>query len=304
MAVEITVADLASAIRVGTTSAETAQVTRVRAYAIEAISHHLGDAYADAPVVVVNEAAVRLGAYLYDAPTISGRDGFAFAMRSSGAGRMLLPYVVHTLGSTGDAAVTAAQAATGTVGNPVFGVTVNGAELVVTFADGTTEMHDLPAGMGGMFNGTDQTARDAAAAAQATADTALEAAPAPTELGTASLSIETAATFHPLGLTLPAGKTWAYISMGTHTEQVLPAGVPATYAPGPWQRFLIADLLGLPDVTASTTPDSVNAVHTEVELQNFRELDIGTSASGEMFASIPHKNASTTITGPLRVQVE
>ena len=43
-----------------------------------------------------------------------------------------------------------------------------------------------PAGMGGMFNGTDQTARDAAAAAQATADTALEAAPAPTELGTAS----------------------------------------------------------------------------------------------------------------------
>ena len=144
MAVEISVADLGAAIRVGSTAAETAQVTRVRAYAIEAISHHLGAAYDSVPAVVVNEAAVRLGAYLYDSPTVAGRDGFAFAMRSSGAGRMLLPYVVHTLGSTGDAAVTAAQAVTGTADNPVTNVTVNGAELVVTFADGTTETHDLP----------------------------------------------------------------------------------------------------------------------------------------------------------------
>ena len=150
---------------------------------------------------------------------------------------------------------------------------------------------------------TDQTARDAAAAAQATADTALEAAPAPTELGTASLSIETAATFHPLGLTLPAGKTWAYISMGAHTEQVLPDGVAATYAPGPWQRFLISDLLGLPDITAATTPDAENAVHTEVELQNFREMDLGTSTAREIFVSVPHKNTNSTISGPLRVWV-
>ena len=161
MAVDITVADLGAAIRVGSTAAETAQVTRVRAYAIEAISHHLGAAYDSVPAVVVNEAAVRLGAYLYDSPTVAGRDGFAFAMRSSGAGRMLLPYVVHTLGSTGDAAVTAAQAVTGTADNPVTNVTVNGAELVVTFADGTTETHDLPAGMGGMFNGTDGTGHSA-----------------------------------------------------------------------------------------------------------------------------------------------
>ena len=197
MAVEITVADLASAIRVGTTSAETAQVTRVRAYAIEAISHHLGDAYADAPVVVVNEAAVRLGAYLYDAPTISGRDGFAFAMRSSGAGRMLLPYVVHNLGSTGTAATAAAQAAVGTQSNPVTGISISGQTLTVTFQDGTTTDETLPAPMT-EGAGIDEPARTAAQTAQETADAAQTAADtAATAAGNAQGAIDAhAATAH------------------------------------------------------------------------------------------------------------
>ena len=41
---------------------------------------------------------------------------------------------------------------------------------MVTFADGSEDSLDLPAGMGGMFSGTDQTARDAAAAAQSEID--------------------------------------------------------------------------------------------------------------------------------------
>ena len=73
---------------------------------------------------------------------------------------------------------------------------------------------------------------------------------------------------------------------------------------GPWQRFLILDLLNLPDVIVSTTPSASNSIHSEVELQNFREADLSTSASNELFISIPHKNADTTIAGPLRVWVE
>ena len=52
-----------------------------------------------------------------------------------------------------------------------------------------------------------------------------------------------------------------------------------------------ADLLGLADVTTATTPTTANSIHSEVEIQNFREVDIGTTASGEMLVSIPHKNA-------------
>ena len=43
---------------------------------------------------------------------------------------------------------------------------------------------------------------------------------APESLGTSDLSIDTAAVFYPTGVTLPTGKTWAYISMGAHTENV------------------------------------------------------------------------------------
>ena len=56
---------------------------------------------------------------------------------------------------------------------------VSGSDLVISFADGTTQTDPLPAGGGGgMFSGTDQTARDAAAAAQTTADGATTAADA------------------------------------------------------------------------------------------------------------------------------
>ena len=49
MAITLTAAQLAAAMRVGTSPEETEQVTRLLAYATEAISRHLGSAYADTP---------------------------------------------------------------------------------------------------------------------------------------------------------------------------------------------------------------------------------------------------------------
>ena len=68
MAVNITEADLAAALRVGSSVEETAEVTRLLAYCTEAISKHLGAAYEDAPEVIVNEAVIRLAGYQYDRP--------------------------------------------------------------------------------------------------------------------------------------------------------------------------------------------------------------------------------------------
>ena len=146
MAVTLTVAQLAAALRVGSTTEETAEVTRIRTYAVTAITRHLGDTqYAAAPAEVVNEALVRLSAYLYDRPSATAGAGYAGAMRNSGAGAILLPYRLHRAGSTAEA-VEAAQAAVGTTGNPVVDVEVTGSNLVVTFQDGTTREEALPEG--------------------------------------------------------------------------------------------------------------------------------------------------------------
>ena len=103
-------------------------------------------------------------------PEAATGDGYSNALRNSGAARMLLTYRVHRAGYAD--AIEEAQQAVGSVGNPVVGISITGLELVVTFADGSTETHDLPAGSGMGGSGVDQTARDAAAAAQATANTA------------------------------------------------------------------------------------------------------------------------------------
>ena len=59
------------------------------------------------------------------------------------------------------------------------------AALVVTFADGSTDELDLPAGMG---DGTDQTARAAAAAAQTAAEAATAAATAQAKADAAAIA--------------------------------------------------------------------------------------------------------------------
>ena len=174
MALTLTHVELSAAIRLGDSAEETAEALRLLAFTTEAISKHLGAAYAGAPGVIVNEAAIRLAGYLFDQPNAGRGVSFANAGRNSGAWTILLPYRVHRAGSTGNA-IAAAQEAVGTTGNPVTGlaITVDG-KLEVIFADGATVELDLPAGMGGGV--LDQTARDAAAAAQATADGATTSA--------------------------------------------------------------------------------------------------------------------------------
>ena len=102
-----------------------------------------------------------------DMPEAGRGDGYANALRNSGAARILLPYRIHRAGYSD--AVAVAQEAVGTVGNPVTGIDVTGTTLTITFADGTTETHTLPAGGGG---GVDQTARDSATNAQTAASAA------------------------------------------------------------------------------------------------------------------------------------
>ena len=175
MAVTLTQAELSAAIRLGDSAEEVAEATRRLAYATAAIEQHLGDVYANAPEVIVNEAAIRLAGYLFDQPNAGRGLSFANAGRNSGAWAILLPFRVHRAGSTGDA-VAAAQEALGTVNNPVTDVSVDAGAgtLTVSFADGTTRTDNLTAGMGGGV--LDQTARDAAADAQATADGATTSA--------------------------------------------------------------------------------------------------------------------------------
>ena len=94
MAVTITVAELAAALRLGDSAEEVAEATRLLAFATETVQKHAPDA----PAVVQNEAVVRLSGYLFDQPLATRASGFANALRNSGAARMLLAYRVHGAG--------------------------------------------------------------------------------------------------------------------------------------------------------------------------------------------------------------
>ena len=160
MAVTITVAELLDALRLNDTPAELAEVTRLLAFASEAVVKHAPDASDTAQ----NEAVRRLCGYLHDMPEAARNDAYANSLRNSGAQRMLLPYRIHRAGFA--TAVEAAQEAVGTTGNPVVDLEVDSGQLVVTFQDGSTVSLPLAG------DGTDQTARDAAGTAQGRADAA------------------------------------------------------------------------------------------------------------------------------------
>ena len=100
MAVIITAAELAAAIRVGDSVEEVAEVTRLLAYCSEAVVQYAPEA----SDIAHSEAARRLAGYLFDQPEASHRDYYANALRSSGAARMLMPYRVHRAGSTRETA--------------------------------------------------------------------------------------------------------------------------------------------------------------------------------------------------------
>ena len=96
MAVTLTVEELSAALRLGSTPEETAEATRLLSVSTELVTKHAPDA----PDVVQNEAVIRVAGYLFDMPTAPRFAGYANIVRNSGAGRMLLPYVVHRAGST------------------------------------------------------------------------------------------------------------------------------------------------------------------------------------------------------------
>ena len=94
MAVTITSSELLASLRLGNSAEETAEVTRLLAYSTEAVTLHAPFASDTAH----NEATRRLCGYLFDMPEAARADGYANAMRSSGAARMLLPYRLHRAG--------------------------------------------------------------------------------------------------------------------------------------------------------------------------------------------------------------
>ena len=64
MAVTLTVAELLAALRMGSSTEETAEATRLLSYASEAVAKYAPDA----PDVAHSEAAVRVAGYLFDQP--------------------------------------------------------------------------------------------------------------------------------------------------------------------------------------------------------------------------------------------
>ena len=97
MAVTITVEELRAALRLNDSAEETAEVTRLLAYASEAVTQHSPEASDTA----MDEAVRRLSGYLFDMPEAGRGDAYANALRNSGAARMLLPYRIHRAGYYG-----------------------------------------------------------------------------------------------------------------------------------------------------------------------------------------------------------
>ena len=143
MPVTLTQVELSGALRLGDSAEETAEATRLLAYATVAVSRHLGDAFDNAPDAVVNEAVIRLAAYLFDQANAGRGLVHADALRSSGAAMILLPHKVIRAGSTGDAVAAASRLQPrGSADNPVIGVDWVPQGLQITFADGTVVVRD------------------------------------------------------------------------------------------------------------------------------------------------------------------
>ena len=159
MAVDINVEALQDALRLGTTDAETAQATRLLAYATEAVEKHAPGE--DVPVTIQNEAVVRLAGYLFDQPTAGRGAAYANALRNSGAAAILSPYRIHRAGSVEGSVAAQAAADEPDVDQIARDAAAANAAAIAALPAATPHV--------------DQTARDAAAA-NAAAISALPAA--------------------------------------------------------------------------------------------------------------------------------
>ena len=115
----------------------------------------------EAPEGIADEAAIRMTATLYDAPTAAAGDRYAAAWRNSGAEALVSRWVVRRAGSEGEGVPTGGPS-TGGLDNAQVRAIVD--SLLADHADLEDVHHTPPEG------GADQTARDAATAAQTAAD--------------------------------------------------------------------------------------------------------------------------------------
>lgn len=98
MPVTLVVSNLRSELRLSGIGSEAEIAARLLLYVTAAIEKHLGDAYATTPDAILNEAAIRLAMYSFDAPSAPMSDRYANPFRSSGAARILMPYRNHGAG--------------------------------------------------------------------------------------------------------------------------------------------------------------------------------------------------------------
>ena len=206
MAVSLTVSQLAAALRLGSSDEETAEATRLLAYATERVSRHLGGNFGITPDSVVNEAVIRLAGYLYDQSNVPGAGG-ANALRASGAANILLAYRGHRAGVAGagqaaantedDGGTTSGLprptprdagrvASVGSTGAPFWDLAISvvlralgnlsgraGDYLRIGADEASIDFGTPPAGGNQSGDGTDVTARASATAAQETASDAV-----------------------------------------------------------------------------------------------------------------------------------
>ncbi len=105
MAVTLTAAALAEAIRVCDTPEETAQVERLLAVATALVVRHAPDAPGD----IHGEAAIRVAGYLFDMPQAARGAGYADVLRNCGALALMLPWRVHRAGAADEGGTTMAE---------------------------------------------------------------------------------------------------------------------------------------------------------------------------------------------------
>ena len=140
MAVTLTVAELSAQLRVGETEQEAALVTRILATA----KGHVEQEAPHAPEWAQNEAAIRYAGWMYDRPPAPFGTAYANGLRASGALEVLTRHIVKRAISVDDA-IGAIERAAGAE-NPVIRIAIAGDQLVVTYANGTEDEYEFPAG--------------------------------------------------------------------------------------------------------------------------------------------------------------
>ena len=148
----VTAAGLVAALRLGSSTEELAEATRLLGTATALVENRTPAA----PDVIKDEAVVRVAAFLYDQPNYTPGRGDASILRNSGAGELLLAYHVTRAVSTGESV---ASAATGNGVTEARVMELIEAHRAVTDAHHTPPTLPMPATPAEAGNGTSTTLR-------------------------------------------------------------------------------------------------------------------------------------------------